>query len=97
MENLKNLQELMDFDLSTLRNESVYFSIETQPKLKKNQNFEKWRVVKPEGTKPRILIETTPKWLTITVYQPGNLKSRRINIQCSREEIKTKIKGIFEF
>ena len=95
----QTLREVMDFDFSELTpSKSNYLTINSLPVFKESQNFEKWRVVaKPQDNdQPRILLEITPKWLTITVHQGGNLSSRRINIPSHKKDPKSILKGIFE-
>jgi hypothetical protein len=96
----ETLREVMDFDFSKLDPcKSNYITINSLPAFKESQNLEKWRVVaKPQdNTHPRILLEITPKWLTVTVHQGENLSSRRINIPCYKKDPKSILKGIFEF
>lgn len=96
----ETLREVMDFDFSKLTpGKSNYLTINSLPAFKESQNFDKWRVVaKPQNNAhPKILLEITPKWLTITVHQGGDLSSRRINIPCHKKDPKSILKGIFEF
>lgn len=99
----ENLKELMDFDFSTLTaSKSNYITILANnglPKVRRSQNFSKWRVItKRKGDiEPRILMELTPKWITITVHQGKALKSRIIDIPCFRKDPKIIIQEIFEF
>ena len=82
----ENLKELMDFDFSELTaSKSNYITVLAKnglPKVKKSQNFTKWRVVeRPKNiTEPKISMELTPRWLTITIYLGKSQKSRRIDI-----------------
>ena len=96
----ETLREVMDFDFSKLTpGKSNYLTINSLTAFKESQNFDKWRVVaKPQNNAhPKILLEITPKWLTITVHQGGDLSSRRINIPCHKKDPKSILKGIFEF
>ena len=96
----ETLREIMDFDFSKLTPcKSNYLTINSLPPFKERQNFDKWRVVaKPQNNiQPKILLEITPKWLTITIHQGGDLSSRRINIPCYKKDPKSILKGIFEF
>jgi len=95
-----DLKGLMEFDFSDLTaSMSNYITVLTVPKVKKNQSFGKWRVVeKPKNiSEPMILIEITPRWLTITVYREKGRKSMRIDINCFRKDPKAIIQSIFEF
>ena len=98
-----NLQELMDFNFSELKaSKSNYISvrfINGRPKVKKSQHFEKWRVVsKPSDTEtPRVIMEITPRWLTITVYQGKTFKTRQASFDRSKKDPKIIIQEIFEF
>ena len=97
-----NLQELMDFNFSELKaSKSNYVSvrfINGRPKVKKSQHFEKWRVVsKPSDTEmPRVIMEITPRWLTITVYEGKTFKTRQASFEISRKNPKSVIQEVFE-
>ena len=99
---IENLKELMKFDLSELTpSSSNYFTVLSSnglPKVKKNQKFGNWRVVeKPNNVHtPKILMELTPRWLTITVYREKGQKSKRIDIDRFRKDPKVILQGIFE-
>ena len=98
----ENLKELMNFNFSELpAGRSNYITILTKdglPKLREIQNFEKWRIVsKPaEKIETKILMELTPRWLTITIHEEGK-ESKKINIECFRQDPKEIIQKIFEF
>ena len=95
----ENLKELMAFDFSNLTaSKSNYITVLSAPIVRKGQNLSKWRVVeRPKGIKePKISMELTPRWLTITIYPEKTQKSRRINIDRFRKDPKDIIKGIFE-
>ena len=98
----ENLKELMAFDFSNLTaSKSNYITIlgsNGLPKVRKNQNFNKWRVVeRPKNlVEPKISMELTPRWLTITIYPEKNQKSRRIDIDCFKRDPKSILRGIFE-
>ncbi len=95
----KNLRELMEADLEFEASKSNYITVVTEPKVRKGQNFDKWRVVaRPKDlTQPMIMMEITPRWLTITVHQGETQMSRRIDINRFKKDPKTITKGIFEF
>ena len=98
----ENLKELMAFDFSNLTaSKSNYITIlgsNGLPKVRKNQNFKKWRVVeRPKNiNEPKISMELTPRWLTITIYPEKTQKSRRIDIDCFKRDPKSILRGIFE-
>jgi hypothetical protein len=98
-----NLQELMDFDLSALKaTKSNYISvrfINGRPKVKKSQRFSRWRVVaKPSDTDiPRVIMELTPRWLTVTVYEGKTFKTRQASFEILKKDPKIVIQEIFEF
>lgn len=98
-----NLQELMDFDFSELKaSKSNYLSVRFvngRPRVKKSQRFDKWRVVsKPTDTDmPRVIMEITPRWLTITVYQGKTFKTRQASFEIIRKDPKTVIQEVFDF
>ena len=98
----ENLKELLAFDFSELTaSKSNYITIlgaNGLPKVRKSQCFNKWRVVeRPKSfIEPKISMELTPRWLTITIYPEKNLKSRRIDINRFKKDPKDIIKGIFE-
>lgn len=98
----ENLNELMAFDFSELTaGKSNYITVLASnglPKVRKGQNFHKWRVVeRPKNLiEPRISMEITPRWLTIIVYPEKGQKSRRIDIDRFKRDPKVIIRGIFE-
>jgi hypothetical protein len=99
----KNLEELMDFDFSGLTaNKSNYLTILANngclPSVRKSQNFSKWRVVeRPKDlSNPKVLMEITPRWLTVTVHQGNGLSSRRIDVYRFKRDVKEIIQEIFE-
>ena len=97
-----NVNELMDFNFSNLTaSKSNYLTIlgtNGLPKIRKAQHFNKWRVVeKLNVDEPRILMEITPRWLTITVYQGEELKTRQASFEISRKNPKSVIQEVFEF
>ena len=98
-----NLQELMDFDLSVLKaSKSNYISVRFvngRPKVKKSQHFEKWRVVsKPSDTeRPRVIMEITPRWLTITVFEGKNFKTRQASFEILKKDAKSVVREVFDF
>jgi len=98
----ENFKELMSFDFSELTaSKSNYITIlgtNGLPKVRKNQNFNKWRVVeRPKNlSKPKISMELTPRWLTITIHPEKNQKSRQIDIDCFKRDPKAILQGIFE-
>ena len=106
MENMEkvfeNLKELLAFDFSELTaSKSNYITIlgsNGLPKVRKSQNFNKWRVVKrPKSiVEPKISMEVTPRWLTIIIYPEKNQKSRRIDIDRFNRDPKVILQGIFE-
>ena len=98
-----NLRELMDFDFSKLTaSKSNYVSVRFVngcPKVKKSQHFDKWRVVSKltDTDMPRVIMEITPRWLTITVYHGKTFKTRQASFQISRKDPKAVIQEVFEF
>ena len=97
----ENMKELMNFNLSELPpGRSNYISILAKnglPHIRESQKFGKWRIVsKPEDVlEPQILMELTPRWLTISIYKEGE-KSKRIDIECFRKNSKVIIQEVFE-
>ena len=98
----ENLKELMAFDFSELTaSKSNYITIlgtNGLPKVRKGQNFNKWRVVeRPKSlSEPKISMELTPRWLTIIIYPEKNQKSRRIDIDRFKMDPKAILQDIFE-
>ena len=98
-----NVNELMGFDFSKLTaSKSNYISVlfsDGLPKVKKSQHFNKWRVVErpADASVAKILMEITPRWLTITVYQGKAFKTRQASFDRSKKDPKTIIQEVFEF
>jgi hypothetical protein len=98
-----NLRELMEFDFSELTaGRSNYITVlagNGLPRVRKGQNFSKWRVVeRPKDlSEPKVEMEITPRWLTVTVHQGKNLNSRRIDVDRFKKDPKVIIQEIFEF
>ena len=90
----KTLKEILDFDFSSLEPKSNYISFTPSngklPRVRNEFQFKKWRVItRLREATPKIIIEITPKWLTITIHEGNDKETRRGNFERKRKNPKS--------
>ena len=98
---LNSLEELLGVKPSDLKpNVSNWILLRPEngilPLVSSEYLFNKWRVLShSQSAQPEILIEVTPRWVTITIHQGGKKESRREDFECRYNDFPTLIRKIF--
>jgi len=98
---LHSLEELLEVKSSDFKpNVSNWLVLKPEdgilPSVRSEYHFNKWRVVShSQSDQPEILIEVTPRWVTMTIHQGGKKESRREDFECKFHDFPTLISKIF--
>ena len=92
-------QELLNFNFEELEPRTNYLRlIGILPKIRKELHPERWRIVEKHNLPHQgIILEITPRWLTVTIHLTARSSVRQTEFNILKKDPKEVILGIFEY